>query len=305
MSGRGVPIILDVDTGIDDAMAMALAVASPLVDLVAVTTLAGNVDVQRTTANTLAVLDWLDVAGVPVHRGASRPLARPHQDAAFVHGTDGLGNAGLPVSSRGLGPDRGPAAMIRLANQRPGELTLVCVGPLTNLAIALNVEPRLPDLVAGVVVMGGAFEVPGNVTPEAEFNAYVDPEAAAQVFAAPFRQLTAIGLDVTQQVVLSRSTWEAACDTREAAPSLIARICRRSFEERGLAEVQLHDPLTLAVAVVPDLVGCQKAEVGVATDGKERGRTRAVGSGSVSIARTVDKERFMRLFAGALGLASA
>ena len=305
MSGRGVPIILDVDTGIDDAMALALAVTSPLVDLVAVTTLAGNVAVERTTANTLAVLDWLGVEGVPVHRGASRPLARPHQDAAFVHGTDGLGNAGLPISSRVLGPDRGPAAMIRLANQRPGELTLVCVGPLTNLAIALNVEPRLPDLVAGVVIMGGAFEVPGNVTPAAEFNAYVDPEAAAQVFAAPFGRLTAIGLDVTQQVVLSRSTWEAACDTQATAPSLIARICRRSFEERGLAEVQLHDPLALAVAVVPNLVGCQKAVVGVATDGEERGRTRAVGSGSVSIARTVDTERFMQLFTGALGLSSA
>lgn len=299
------PVILDVDTGIDDALALAFAVAWSQVDLVAVTTLAGNVDVERTTANTLAVLDWLGASDVPVHRGASRPLVRPHRDAAFVHGTDGLGNAGLPSRARELGPDRGPAAMIRLANQRPGELTMVCVGPLTNLAIALNVEPKLPELVAGLVVMGGAFSVPGNVTPAAEFNIYVDPEAAAQVFAAPFKRLVAVGLDVTQQVVLSHSVWEATTGAQQGAAALVSRICRRSFVERELDGVQLHDPLALAVAIDPTLVGCREAEVGVASGGEERGRTNVVGSGSVKVASSVDAERFMRLVTEALSLPSA
>ncbi|MDP9370832.1 MAG: nucleoside hydrolase [Chloroflexota bacterium] len=305
MDGRVVPVILDVDTGIDDALALALAVASPHVELVAVTTLAGNVDVERTTANTLAVLDWLGATDVPIHRGASRPLVRPHQDAAFVHGTDGLGNAGLPSHARALGPDRGPAAMVRLANQRLGELTLVCVGPLTNLAIALNVEPRLPELVAGLVVMGGAFSVPGNVTPAAEFNIYVDPEAAAQVFAAPFKRLTAVGLDVTQRVVLSRAIWQATAHAEQGAAALVSRICRRSFVERDLDGVQLHDPLALAVAFDPTLVSCRESHVSVAATGEERGRTREVGPGSVAVATSVDAERFMRLFTAALALPGA
>src|SRR3954451_25494874 len=177
------PIILDVDTGTDDALALAFAVASPDVDLVAVTTVAGNVDVERATANSLAVLEWLGAGDVPVHRGASRPLVRPHRDASYFHDEGGLGGARLPTSMRSVGVDRGPAALIRLARQRPGELTLVALGPLTNLAIALNVEPSLPKLLKSVVIMGGAYTVPGNTTPAAEFNILVDPEAADQVFA--------------------------------------------------------------------------------------------------------------------------
>src|SRR5215211_5664258 len=154
-----VPVILDVDTGTDDALALAYAVMSPRIDLIAATTVAGNVDIEKTTANTLTVLDWLGAADIPVHRGASRPLVRPHRDASYFHDEGGLGGARLPASTRMVGADRGPAALIRLASQRPGELTLVALGPLTNLAIALNVEPELPQLLKSVVVMGGAYTV--------------------------------------------------------------------------------------------------------------------------------------------------
>ncbi|CAA9579115.1 MAG: Inosine-uridine preferring nucleoside hydrolase [uncultured Thermomicrobiales bacterium] len=301
---EAVPVILDVDTGVDDALAIALAVSSPRVDLVAVTTLAGNVDVDRTTANTLAVLDWLGADSVPVHRGASRPLARPHVDAAFVHGTDGLGNAGLPPSPRGVGADRGPAAIIRLASARPGQLTLVCVGPLTNLAIALNVEPTLPSLLAGVVVMGGAYRVPGNVTPRAEFNIYCDPEAAAQVLATPFPRLTLIGLDVTEQVVLSRAAWTAAADGNGPVAGLVDRIGRRAFVERGLAGTALHDPLALAAAVEPSLVAGESAGVTVGTEGEARGETRLDGAGSAVVASTVDPGAALRFLSRELGLPS-
>src|SRR5829696_2741639 len=123
------PIILDVDTGTDDALALAYAVASPGIELVAVTTVAGNVDVEKTTANTLSVLDWLGAEDIPVHRGASRPLVRPHRDASYFHDEGGLGGARLPASSRMVAADRGPAALIRLARRRPGELTLVTLGP--------------------------------------------------------------------------------------------------------------------------------------------------------------------------------
>lgn len=304
MSQERVPIVLDVDTGVDDALALALAVRSPRAELVAVTTLAGNVDVERTTANTLAVLDWLGADDVPVHRGASRPLARPHQDAAAVHGTDGLGNAALPTRARALGADRGPAAIVRLANARPGELTLVCVGPLTNLAIALNVEPRLPALVRRLVVMGGAFDVPGNVTSHAEFNVYADPEAAVQVLAAPFPRVTVVGLDVSHQTALPIAVWEAVAAEGAAnrAAELMVRVCRRTFTERGVAGFYLHDPLALAVALDPSLVGEEPATVAVELSGEERGRTRVAGPGTVGVARTVEVERFLAGFYGALGV---
>jgi len=204
-----VPVILDVDTGTDDALALGYAVASPRIELVAVTTVAGNVGVEKTTANTLAVLDWLGAGDVPVHRGASRPLVRPHRDAVYFHDEGGLGGAQLPPSTRSVGADRGPAALIRLARLRPREVTLVTLGPLTNLAIALNVEPNLPELLKSVVVMGGAYSVPGNTTPAAEFNILVDPEAAEQVFTARFPNLTTVGLDVTERVALTRDDWDA------------------------------------------------------------------------------------------------
>lgn len=304
MATAAMPVVLDVDTGVDDALALAFAVASPELDLVAVTTLAGNVDVTRTTANTLAVLDWLGAGDVPVHRGASRPLARPHVDAAFVHGTDGLGNAGLPPGRGQEGADRGPAAMIRLAQARPGELTLICVGPLTNLAIALNVEPRLPELLRGVVVMGGAYRVPGNVTPRAEFNIYVDPEAADQVFAAPFPRLTLVGLDLTEQVALPRSAWAAAGRAEDPRRQLVSRVGRRGFLDRELDGLVLHDPLAVAVALDPSLVDDATAGVSVETDGEARGATRLVGEGSIRVPARVDADRFLGLFGDALGLST-
>ncbi len=301
-----IPIILDVDTGIDDALALALAVRSPEADLLAVSTLAGNVGVERTTANTLAVLAWLGRDDIPVHRGASRPLARPHRDATYFHDENGLGGAELPPSHRELGADKGPAAIIRLAKERPREIVLVCVGPLTNLAISLNVAPELATLLRGVVVMGGAFGVPGNVTPHAEFNVFADPEAAQQVFSAGLPSLTAIGLDVTHQTVWSRGSWEATrSDGADPAAELAVTVCRQAFEERDLPGTYLHDPLALAAALDPDLVRCKEAEIAVETDDERRGATRTVGPGTTRVAIDVDAEAFLRRFTERLSLRSA
>ena len=299
-----VPIILDVDTGTDDALALAYAVASPRIDLVAVTTVAGNVDIGKTTANTLSVLDWLGAEHIPVHRGASRPLVRPHRDAIYFHDEGGLGGAQLPQSRRSIGADRGPAALIRLARLRPGELTLVTLGPLTNLAIALNVEPTLPELLKAVVVMGGAFTVPGNTTPAAEFNILVDPEAAEQVFTAPFPSLTAVGLDVTEQVALTRDDWEAV----NADPSLpsTARLLREvgafAYSRLGRDQFSLHDPLSVAVAIDPTLVEVRELAIAVDAVEPERGRTKIVGPGTIRVAASVDAQRALDEFRRTVGL---
>jgi purine nucleosidase len=301
------PIILDVDTGTDDALALAYAVASPGIEIVAVTTVAGNVDVTKTTANTLSVLDWLGAGDVPVRRGASRPLVRPHQDASYFHDEGGLGGAQLPTSTRSVGADRGPAALIRLARQRPGELTLVALGPLTNLAIALNVEPELPLLLKSVVVMGGAYTVPGNTTPAAEFNILVDPEAADQVFTAPFPNFTAVGLDVTAQVALTRDDWEAvnAASTLARTAGLLGEVGRSAFSKLGRDQFSLHDPLSVAAAIDPTLISVQELAISVDTAEPELGRTRIAGPGTVSVALSVDAERALEDFRWTVGLPTA
>jgi purine nucleosidase len=301
------PIIMDVDTGTDDALALAYAVESAKIDLVAVTTVAGNVDVAKATANTLAVLDWLGAKNVPVHRGASRPLVRPHLDAAEFHDVGGLGGARLPASKRAIGEDRGPAALIRLARQRPGELTLVAVGPLTNVAIALNVEPTLPELLKGVVLMGGAFTVPGNTTPAAEFNILVDPEAAEQVFSAPFASLIAVGLDVTNQVALTTEDWAAVNDKADVAPAaaLLAEVGRFAFGNLGVERFALNDPLAVAVAADPDLVRAEHAAVVVETTTPDDGRTRIAGPGAVRVAIDVDRDRALEDFRQTVRLPTA
>jgi purine nucleosidase len=302
-----VPVILDVDTGTDDALALGYAVASPRIELVAVTTVAGNVGVEKTTANTLAVLDWLGAGDIPVHRGASRPLVRPHRDAVYFHDEGGLGGAQLPPSTRSVGADRGPAALIRLARLRPRELTLVTLGPLTNLAIALNVEPNLPELLKSVVVMGGAYSVPGNTTPAAEFNILVDPEAAEQVFTARFPTLTTVGLDVTERVALTRDDWDAvnAASTIPPPATLLREVGKFAFSRLGREQFSLHDPLSVAVAIDPTLIDVRELAVAIDFVEPERGRTRIVGPGSVRVATSVDAQRALEEFRRTVGLPTA
>jgi inosine-uridine nucleoside N-ribohydrolase len=299
-----VRLVLDVDTGTDDALALAYAVSHPDIELVAVTTVAGNIGVEQTTANTLAVLDWLGADDVPVHRGASRPLARPHRDAIYFHHEGGLGGARLQPSRRQIGRDRGPAAIVRLSYEHPGELTLVCAGPLTNLAIALNVEPTLVDRLAGVVVMGGAYAVPGNTTPSSEFNILVDPEAALQVFAAPFKSLIAVGLDVTEQVFLHRGDWNVVAGEHALPPSagLLGEVGRFAFQHLSRDRFALHDPLAVQVSLMPDLVRVEPSEISIDAVGETAGQTRVVGQGQVHVAVEVEGERAARDFRSIVGL---
>jgi inosine-uridine nucleoside N-ribohydrolase len=294
----GTPFILDVDTGVDDALALGLAHARPDINLLAVSTLAGNIDVKNTTENTRRVLAFIGAGDVPIHQGASRPLARAHRDAAHYHGLNGLGNAEFPPTDTPLGPDRGPAAIIRLARQFPGEIVLVAVGPMTNIAIALNVFPELPSLLRRFVVMGGAYDVPGNVTPFAEFNFWADPEAAAQVFATDFSDAIAVGLDVSHQTMYTAADWKAAAQKTDPLNRMLVEVCRRSFTERAQTDFPLHDPLATAVAADPSLVGLESGRIEVVLSGEEEGRTlftRDPGA-SWKVATSVDAERFVREF---------
>jgi len=295
--------MLDVDTGVDDALALALVTRSPEARLIGVSTLAGNVPVDLATENTLRVLNWCGASEVPVFRGASQPLVASYASATHVHGENGLGGADLPSAARGADQIPGPGALIRLAEEYAGELVVVALGPLTNLAIALNVRPELTRQVRRIVVMGGAFSVPGNITPASEFNIYVDPHAANQVFAAPWRSIVAVGLDVTHQVALSRQMWDAIPDASDDVSGLVRQILARTFHERAMTGMYLHDPLAAAVAIDPSYVAVEEGQrIEVETSGEERGRTTSHPGGSVAIARSVRSADFAWWFGDRLGL---
>ncbi len=313
MSDAPLRVVLDVDTGIDDAIAIALAVASPHVELVGVTTVAGNVGLSYTTANTLRVLDFLGANHVPVYRGMSRPLDRPLHTAGWVHGPDGLGAATLPSVAREPEARSGPQFLADAARAEPGALTLICVGPLTNLAVALALEPELPRLVRRLVIMGGAFAVPGNTTPAAEFNIFADPQAAAQVHAAGF-DATWVGLEVTHKTRFDRAQWESLAGATEPRAALVYLMGRQMFAHPDRATNALHDPLAVAVAIVPSLVEAPQMSFAVdAGFGMNAGKTLlglpnqhaddpAIGQSTGRVARTVDADRFAAFFSETLGL---
>ncbi len=286
------PMIIDVDTGVDDAVALSHAIARHA-NLLGVTTVAGNVPIGHATRNTLDVLSYLGREDIPVHRGASQPLTAAYRDATHVHGGNGLGGFELPRSPVCEARLAGPAFILQSAAKFPGELVLVTLGPLTNLAIALNVRPELVDLVDRLVVMGGAFQEAGNVTPHAEFNVFVDPDAAHQVFNAPWKDVIAVGLDVTHRTVFPREQWSAIPAGALGAAALVRGVMERTFTERDMTGFYLHDPLAVAVALDPTLISGSRQVITVATTGEERGRTTTTDGAGPLVASGVAAARFV------------
>ncbi len=211
-----VPIVLDVDTGIDDGLALLYACASPDADLVAVTCSAGNVDARQVAENTRAVLELAGRPDVEVALGREVPLVRELETTPETHGPHGIGWAELPPATMPLSGRRSPDLIAEEARRRPGEIVLVTLAPLTNVALALEAEPRLPRLLRRLVIMGGAYRAPGNTTPVSEWNVHVDPDAARIVFRAWADAVAgdagstgeavvlplALGLDVTERARL-------------------------------------------------------------------------------------------------------
>lgn len=273
------PLWIDCDTGIDDALALLLAAGDPGARLVGVSTVAGNCPLPLATANTLRVLELAALGHVPVSAGAAGPLVGPARDARHVHGDDGLGGqaGALPAArARPLGEPAAQALAAALRSQ-PGEITVVATGPLTNLALALALDPGCAACARQVVVMGGAATVPGNVGPAAEFNLAADPEAAAVVLAAPW-PLTLVGLDVTMRVRAGAAEAAALRRAGREAPAFCAAAIEayiRAYAALGLpGEAPLHDPLAVAVACAPGLVAAWEVPVAVETRGEfTRGMT--------------------------------
>ncbi|WP_370619412.1 nucleoside hydrolase [Mumia qirimensis] len=220
------PVVLDVDTGVDDALAVMFAVRHPALDVRGISCVAGNADVDQVVANTLAVLDVLDAPDIPVGRGSEHPLLELARDARHVHGSDGLGNQDLPASSR-TPYGGGALELMRLAIlDSPEPVTLVPLAPMTNIALLLRAYPEVKENLAGIVAMGGAV-AGGNATAVAEFNVWHDPEAAAIVLGAGV-PVTMYGLDVFSRVVVEPDTYEALSDDPDPAVALAGRLLAHS-----------------------------------------------------------------------------
>ncbi len=299
-------LLLDVDTGIDDAI-MLLYLGRQDADIVAIGTVHGNCTADQAAHNTLLTLERAGMPPCPVAVGARRPLAQPLSVSADVHGGDGLGNVGLGEPAGHPSTEAAAAQLVRLARENPGELTVIATGPLTNLALALLLEPELPHLVRNVVVMGGAVSCPGNATPQSEANIWHDPEAADLVVSAGW-DLTLVGLDVTMRAVLrgERLKQLAAAATPSAgfATAILQHYLDVYEHYLGERASAMHDPLAAAVALDPSYVGCVDMAIYVELHGQHsRGATLADLRGypadasadrrPVHVARQVDGERFL------------
>jgi inosine-uridine nucleoside N-ribohydrolase len=270
-----VPIIVDCDPGHDDAIALLLALASPEVELLGVTTVAGNQTLEKTTANALRVLEFVGRGDVPVAAGADRPLVREPFVAAYVHGESGLEGPELPPAEGRPVEAHAVSFLAERLAAAPAPVTLVPTGPLTNIALLLALHPDAAERIERIVLMGGSI-AEGNVTPAAEFNVWADPEAAARVFASGL-DVTMIGLDVTHRALMTRAHAErlrAAGRTGRMVAELFDFFHRFHQETYGFDGSPIHDAVALAHAFRPGIVETVERHVAVECDSELcRGRT--------------------------------
>jgi purine nucleosidase len=298
-------IIIDTDCGVDDAQSMLLAFGSKNAEVIALTTVYGNASVQNTTANTLKVLDLVQ-KDVPVYPGCAKPLvAEPHY-AAYVHGEDGLGDAGIPASSRVAEKKHASQALVDLAFSHPGEIDLIAIGPLTNLAVAQELDPDLPSRFASLTIMGGAVYAKGNINITAEFNIFADPEAAKAVFER-WPMVRILSWETTMEHLFTKADLERffALNTPKSkfmhdTNQIIMGFVRKMFNQEFL---YAPDELAVACAIDPTLITKKETHyVSVETGGiQSRGLTyvdwweRSGRTANAEIILEVDQDRFLQM----------
>jgi pyrimidine-specific ribonucleoside hydrolase len=268
--GKPRRIIIDTDPGIDDAMAIFLALRSPELKVEAITPVAGNVPLDLTLPNALRLLEIAGRTDIPVAAGASHPLVRRLATAGHVHGVNGLAGVEFPEPKTNPVKETAPDLIRRIVRENPGEITLVAVGPLTNVALALRADPELAGMIPAIVIMGGSLSG-GNMTPAAEFNIYVDPEAARIVFDANI-PLTMVGLDVTRKCRVSEEhikQLEAANNPVSQAAGKILRATYERMRHGGeVTDIDLHDALAVASLIDHDVITRKDYYVEVETAGE-------------------------------------
>ncbi|GAA4622335.1 nucleoside hydrolase [Actinoallomurus vinaceus] len=298
-------LVIDTDTASDDAVALLLACAEPMTEIEAVTTVAGNVPLDVATRNALITLGMAGRGDVPVYPGCARPLRRPPETAQHVHGADGMGDVGLPDPARSAQSAHAVERLLELARSRPGELTLVTLGPLTNIAAALVRDRDLLRRFRHVYSMAGASDAQGNVSPVAEFNVWADPEAAAVVLDAG-GPITFVGWDVSRRYAVLDPDDQARLLAMGTVRADFAHRINRSVAEwaatvTGLKGYDLPDPIAMAVALRPEIARViERVHATVAVGDEARGallvdRRVNAPAGNVDLVRVVDSAAFKEM----------
>ncbi|HKZ19612.1 MAG TPA: nucleoside hydrolase [Acidimicrobiia bacterium] len=300
-------LLIDTDTASDDAVALVLALRHPGVQVEAITVVAGNVPLEQAVQNALFTVE-LCGSRVPVHSGATGPLTRPLETAQFVHGEDGMADIGLPLAGRRPHPAEAVDVISSTINQHPGEITLVTLGPLTNVATALIREPSLASKVIECVIMGGTGHGPGNVTDNAEYNIWVDPEAATVVFESGM-PIKLVGWDISCKYATfgpgaARELRDIGTDLARFCIDIQATVDRYAVEVSGLEGFDLPDPIAMAIALDSRIATrTRKVNVSVGTGENDRGATPIDPSRppNVEMVEEADRELFLEMLRRALG----
>ena len=261
-------IIIDTDPGVDDAFAIFLAITSPELKIEAITAVAGNVPLSVTLPNALRLVEIAGRTDIPVAAGAAAPIERRLISATDVHGENGLAGAEFPAPSVKPVPEHAVDVLQSIISKHPGEITLVCLGPLTNIAQALRADPALAGKIAHIAMMGGSLSG-GNITPAAEFNFYVDPEAADIVFRSGV-PITMVGLDVTEKVTFTEKHLAMLEAGKGPVSRAAAKIARREFElasKRGGEGFHMHDPLAMSSLLDSEILHLEDYLVKIETAG--------------------------------------
>jgi inosine-uridine nucleoside N-ribohydrolase len=308
------PLIVDGDPGLDDALAIGLAVARPELDLLAVTTVGGNADVRHCTENALRLLQAYGRPDIPVAEGAAGPLSGEVVRATAIHGESGIGRTVLPPPTAGARPEGAVELIARLLRDATEPVTIAPIGPLTNIALLLRLHPGLAARIAHLSIMGGSIGE-GNTTVSAEFNIYADPEAAAIVFRSGL-PITMMGLDVTHQATLDAAAAARLRATGTASGGIAAELVDFAIERvsqwYGGTTTAIHDAVAVAHLAFADLVAVARYNVRVdTTDGPARGRTVCEGlarrmerhglAPNAEVGIRIDRERFEDILVDAFG----
>lgn len=300
-------ILIDCDPGIDDSLALMLALASPELPILGITTVSGNIEVNQATENAFTVLALMDRKDIPVHKGASVPLRREFFDATDTHGRDGIGENFFKPT--GLKPGREGAEdfILRTISENPGEITLLCLGPLTNIARAIQKDRAAMSRVGKVILMGGAAQFHGNCSPVAEYNFWVDPDAAREVFLSGIAKPVMAGLDVTHRILFSPNLREVVRQFGGKRGDFIHAVTRFYVDfhwrqERTIGCV-INDPLVIAMLLDEDIVRGADAYVDVETTGPAIGQSlcdiggkHRRGNCNAHVALEVNPRRFFEVF---------
>ena len=303
-------MILDLDTGVDDALALAYALATPECDLIGIVCSYGNVITKQAAQNSLDLLELLGHPEVPVFMGATHSSTTDHFDvmpiSQKIHGKNGVGDISLPKAQRSIEQQSGVDFYIEAAHKYQGSLLIVPTGPLTNLAAAIQKDPEIVSLIGHVTLMGGALTVPGNVNPVTEANINQDPHAADIVFRSSL-PLTMIGLDVTTRTLLTKDETQLWRELNTFSASKYADIVDYYIDSYKITSPHLngcalHDPLAVAAAVDPSIIQTIYLNMKVDTDGPYAGRT--IGdekrinepASTTQVAVNVDQTRFVTMF---------